>query len=101
MQKMPQFKIQDKRPFLMLEVLIAFALITLCATPLIYPHVSMIKAQKEFINKMKINHSVNLIYVNILEKLHRNEIPLQDIEDKKLFNVEAEELKDISGYKAT
>jgi len=85
----------------MLEVLISFALITLCAVPLIYPHISMIKSQNQFINKMKINHSVNLIYVNILEKMHKNEILLNDVEEKKIFNVEPEDLKDIVGYKAT
>ena len=58
----------------MLEVLIAFALIAISAIPLIYPHVSMIKEQKESINRMKIHHVVNLIYTNILEKMHKNEL---------------------------
>lgn len=85
----------------MLEVLISFTLIAFCAIPLIYPHISMIKAQNGFINKVKINHTVNLIYVNILEKLHKNEILLSDIEDKKIFNVDNAELKGINGYRAT
>ncbi len=94
-------KTKRRRPFLLLEVLISFTLIAFCAIPLIYPHISMIKAQKGFINKVKINHTVNLIYVNILEKLHKNEILLSDIEDKKVFNVDNAELKEINGYRAT
>lgn len=85
----------------MLEVLIAFALIILCIAPLTMPHFAMIKEQKASINKMKINHAVNSIYVNILEKMHKNEIPLNDIENKKLIPVESEELKEIQGYNAT
>lgn len=85
----------------MLEVLISFTLIAFCVIPLIRPHISMIKAQNGFINKVQINHTVNLIYVNILEKLHKNEILLSDIEDKKIFNVDNVELKGINGYKAT
>jgi len=88
-----------RRPFLMLEVLIAFALIVLCALPLIYPHIGMIKAQKELINKSSLNHFVNLQYVTILEKLHRNEIPLNDIENGKIFSIDQENLKEIPGYK--
>jgi len=88
-----------KRPFLMLEVMIA--LIVFCAIPLISPHIMMVKAQKLSINEMNINHAVNLVYVNILEKMHKNEIPLNDIEGKTLFEVPSQDLKQISGYKAT
>lgn len=99
MQKNKRLKL--RRPFLMLEVLIAFALVLLSAIPLIYPHVSMIKAQHELINKININHSANLIYVSLLEKLHKNEIPLIEIESGKIFNLEQENLKSVFGYKAT
>jgi len=90
-----------KRPFLLLEVLLAFCLISFCAIPLIYPHIVMIKAQKEFINKIKINHAVNLLFVDILEKMHKNEISLADIESQKVFPIEGEELKKIPGFTST
>lgn len=85
----------------MLEVLIAFALIALCAIPLIYPHVSMVKVQKESINKMKVNHAAKLILVNVLEKMHKGTISLNDIQEEKIFEVTADELKEITGYNAT
>ncbi len=65
------------------------------------PHFAMIKGQKEFINKIKINHLANLFHIKILEKLHKNEIPLSSIQDNKIFPVEQELLKDIYGYHAT
>lgn len=98
---MPLNKKVKKRPFLLLEVMIAFTLVTLCAIPLIYPHVSMIKAEKVLINKVKLNHQMHLIYAGIIEKMHKNEITLQDVESKRLFNVPEDELKPLKGYKAT
>lgn len=61
-----------KRPFILLEVLIAFALIVICILPLIYPHVGMLNAQKEFVRKVELDHVVNLLYVKVLERLHLN-----------------------------
>lgn len=89
-----------KRAFLLLEVLIAFALIALCAIPMIAPHISMIKAQKELETKMKINHAAKLIYANVLEKMHKNEIPLAQVEDGKTISVQEEFLEGITGYTA-
>lgn len=88
---------KTKRAFLLLEVLIAFALVTLCAIPLIYPHAAIYRTQKEFVNKIELDHEVNLIYVNLLEKLHRNEIPLEDIRHETLFTLP----QTIKGYTGT
>ena len=85
----------------MLEVLIAFSLIALCAIPLIYPHVSMVKVQKESINKRRVNHAAKLILVNALEKMHKGTISLNDIQDERIFEVSAAELTEIAGYHAT
>lgn len=85
----------------MLEVMIAFTLIALCAIPLIYPHVSMVKAQKESINKMKVNHAAKLILVNVLEKMYKGTITLNDIQEEKTFEVTSAELNEIAGYNAT
>lgn len=78
---------KTKRPFLLLEVLIALALVALCAIPLIYPHVAIYLSQKEFVSKIELDHKVSLNYVNILEKLHRNEISLDDIRNETLFTL--------------
>ena len=77
-----------KRPFLLLEVLIAFAIVVGCILPLIYPHVMMYKSKKQFEDDIQKNHMANLLYVDILEKLHRNEIAWREIEEKKEFSFE-------------
>jgi hypothetical protein len=59
----------------LLEVLIAFALVAMCVLPLIYPHVAMLKSQNAFIRKVELDHTVNLIYARVLEKLYANTIP--------------------------
>ncbi|HRD56303.1 MAG TPA: type II secretion system protein [Parachlamydiaceae bacterium] len=96
-KKLPKYQ---KRTFLLFEVLIAFALIALFAIPLISPHISMLKAQKELEIKTRINHAANIIYVHLVEKMHKNEIALQDIEEGKILAVQAELLQGILGYRA-
>jgi len=87
---------KNKRHFLLLEVLIAFALIVLCAIPLIAPHVALLKSQRQFIQKIELDHMVNLIYADILEKLHRNDIGWGTIEHGTIFPIDETMLKRLS-----
>jgi hypothetical protein len=77
-----------KRHMMLLEILIAMALMILCALPLIAPHVAIIKDQRAFITTVELDHAVNLMYVEILERLHKGEIRWKEIEDGKVFPVE-------------
>lgn len=63
-----------RRPFMLLEALLAFALVVLCVLPLIAPHVGMLKAERKFIQKVDLDHTVNLLYASILEQLYKNSI---------------------------
>lgn len=65
----------SKRYFLLLEVMIAFALIVLCALPLIYPHTFILRSQKEFIQEIQLDHYVNAHYAELVEALYKNQIP--------------------------
>ncbi len=87
----------NKRYQLLLEVLIAFALVVLCILPLIAPHVYIYQSQKRFVDKIELDHTVNLLYGQITELLYRNEIHLSDIENKKDFDVDQHLLEKI-GY---
>ncbi|HEV8052742.1 MAG TPA: type II secretion system protein [Parachlamydiaceae bacterium] len=71
----------SRRPIVLLEVLIAFALIALCILPLIYPHVFILRSEKKFISTVELDHTVNLLYADRLQKLYQNEISWQDIEN--------------------
>lgn len=78
---------------LLMEVLIALALIALCAFPLIAPHTSILTEQKKFVATMELDHDVNLFYAEILERLYRNEISRKDIAEKRIFSIDEEMIK--------
>lgn len=88
----------NKRPFLLLEVLIAIALVSLCILPLLSPYVAIFKDQRHFADKIELDHAINLLYGDIIEKLHRNSIPWEAIEGSQSFSVDSEALKELTGY---
>lgn len=95
---MKKKSIFQKRPIILLEVLIAFALVSLCALPLIYPHMAIFKAEKRFVDTIELDHLVNLLFANRLEKLYLHEIPWADIEGGKEILIEKQMIQDV-GYK--
>lgn len=78
---------------MLLEVLIAFVIVVLCAIPLIYPHTAMLKAQNQFVRKMELDHAVNLLYGHVVEKLYLNKFNWNDI-NMTAFDVTDEMLKE-------
>lgn len=77
-----------KQHFLLLEVLIAIFLIVLCMIPLIYPHTYILVSQKRFVHQVELDHAVNLIYADIIEKLYTNDISWNAIISKTEFEVD-------------
>ncbi len=92
-------KIKSKRHYLLLEVMIALAIIVMCVLPLMYPHVSMLQAQKRFIKKIELDHVVSLLYAKMYEQLQRNEIPWSKIEEKGLNDIDQQQLKELNHNK--
>lgn len=86
-----------RRPIMLLEVLIAFALIVMCALPLIYPHVFILRSEKKFVSTVELDHFVNLFFVNMLQRLYQNEVPWQEIEGGKPQPIDDAALQSI-GY---
>lgn len=82
-----------KRHILLLEVLIAFALVALCIFPLIAPHVFILKAQYQFNTKVALDQSAAKIYTHILEKAYKREIPWRAIEEKQIFTIDDDFLR--------
>ena len=87
-----------RRPIVLLEVLIAFALVVLCVLPLIYPHVFILRSEKKFISTVELDHWVNLLFADRLQMLYQNEIAWQDIENGKEMPIESTWLASL-GYK--
>lgn len=82
-----------KRPILLLEVMIAIALIVMAAIPLIYPHIYLLRTQRHFMDKVALDHAVNLHYVDLLERLYKNEISWAAILNELEFPVTEEQFQ--------
>lgn len=87
-----------KHYMILLEVLIALMLITLCMFPLIVPHVDLLKAHTQVSNSMKLDHLANQLYADVLDRLQRNEIPWNAIQSKNALPIDAAMLQRV-GYK--
>lgn len=74
----PCFNVK-KRPFSLMEVMICFMLILFCLIPLIYPNYALYKERIKFADTIKVDHTVTLLYGNLLEQLYRREIPYEQI----------------------
>lgn len=84
----------SKRPLILLEVMIAFALVVLCVLPLIYPQVFILKSERQFLDTIDLDHTVNLLYGNRLQKLYLNEIPWEEIESEKRISISKEMMQE-------
>lgn len=83
-----------RRHSLLLEVLISFAIVALCILPILYPHVYILQSQREMLQVVELDHIVNLVYADTLEKLYLNEIHWDDIIHGKEIKIDAEKIKD-------
>lgn len=77
-----------RRPFLLLEVLIAFVFVVAAFFPLIYPHFYIFQQQHKFIEKIEIDNAVNEFYALIIEQLQQNQISWQAIEEGTVFPID-------------
>lgn len=84
-----------KKHVTLLEVLIAFVLVSFCLVPLLTPHVGILKEQHQFLRKIQLDHAVNLYTGHIIEKMHRSEIPWYMIEEGKMMPIEDEVLRQL------
>ena len=74
-----------KRPFILLEILIAVALVTLCAIPLIRNPVYFYKKEMKNLEELALLRLENEAVLEIKQKLFKNEIPWDEfsIRDKQ------------------
>lgn len=89
----------QKRSILLLEVMIAIALIVLAAIPLIYPHVYLLRAQRHFLEKIELDHAVNLHFVNLMEQLYLNKISWAAVVNEEEFSFSNDTFREM-GYKS-
>lgn len=65
----------SKRPFYLLEILIALTLVSLCAIPLIRPHFILAKKDIEAANSIQNQMAANRQFELIREKFYTGKIP--------------------------
>lgn len=68
-----------RSPFLLLEVMIAFFLVAMCALPLMQPQFVMLKTERTFINGVTLDRLVNEFYAELLLRFYRGEVPWASI----------------------
>lgn len=92
------FHSTKKRFMILLEVLIALILISLCILPLVVPHVDLVNAHLRVTNSMKLDHLTNLLYADVYDRLHKNEIPWNSIQNSTVIPIDEAMLQRV-GYK--
>lgn len=68
-------------------------LTALCVFPLIYPHVLMLKTEREFAYALKRDRAMGLAYVHVLEELYENRLPWSSIEKEEIFSIDFQEVR--------
>lgn len=71
-----------KKPFLLLEVLIAFLLVALCAVPLVRQPLKLYRAEMESLEQLEKERLADWTFSEIKELLYKNEIPWEKVPAK-------------------
>lgn len=73
--------IRCRRYFSLLEVIIAFFIVSICAIPLLAPNIWMIEGERRFTFEIEAGHIANLLSLNFLEKLYYNQFSWEELND--------------------
>ncbi|MGE3953591.1 MAG: hypothetical protein AB7F31_00140 [Parachlamydiales bacterium] len=68
-----------KRPFLLLEVLIAIALVALCAYPLLSPHYRLAGEKSATLRRLKQERAADEAFCEVVARLYRGEVEWEKI----------------------
>jgi len=95
----PHLMKKNKRYALLLEVVIALALVALCVIPLLAPQAFILYRQQRFMNEIDLDHLVNLLYADIILHLYKNEIPWNNLMNSTQYEVDSTMLKRVGSNK--
>lgn len=74
-----RFYKKQRRPFLLLEILIAFGLVALCIFPLVFSQFKILAAQKELHARLEGQRLANEQFTRIVESLYKGELTLEQL----------------------
>ncbi len=86
-----------RRCFTLIEVLISFMIIVMCILPLLYPHSFILREQSSFLQKIDQDHTVNLLYGKILERLYTKEISFGELTRGQEFGITDDFIRSVGG----
>jgi hypothetical protein len=69
-----------KRSFLLVELLVALALVTLLAIPLLRPHLGALHQEMELLREMQLELGAQRALAQVQEKMYRHEITWEEIQ---------------------
>lgn len=72
-----------KRSFLLIEVIIAFSLASICIIPLISQPIHLYRKESEHLEQMEKSRLANLAFTEVKEIFLRNEIPWDELPAKR------------------
>jgi len=88
----------ERRHILLLEVLIALMIVTMCIMPLLAPHIAMVQEERAFQREIELDRLVNLLYGDLLvEKFYRQEQEWWAVLNGSSTEIQDERVKDL-GY---
>ncbi|NGX57618.1 MAG: hypothetical protein K940chlam3_00511 [Chlamydiae bacterium] len=87
---------KTKRHILLLEVLIALALVALCAFPLLAPQLMMIRSERLFLDEIESDRIANIIFVNIAQQMYQNRITWEQLQNREAVPVGQDLLKGVT-----
>jgi len=73
-------KNSSKRPFMLLEVMVAFTLVLLCVVPLLRTHLMMFHEERRLVKEMEAQQLAGVIFSEVIPLLYENQIPWEVIE---------------------
>jgi hypothetical protein len=71
-----------KRPFILLEVLIALLLVILCVAPLAKIPLTHYRSELKALEKLEKSRAADWAFTEVLEQILKNEIPWKDFPEK-------------------
>lgn len=72
-------KSSNKRYYVLLEVLVAIAIVSLAFLPLLTTQANMYRTERELSTEPEVDRVVSVLFTQLLERLYRKEIGIEDI----------------------
>jgi hypothetical protein len=72
-----------RKPYLLLELLIAFTLVALCALPLVHDPLHSLRSEIQIFEKVELERLAEVSFADLKAELYRNEIPWEAFDTSK------------------